>query len=226
MLLTEILQEAITFKRLTPAKPEEDDTLDFDIGDIDADRPPEDDLQFPEPDSEFDNPEDADAEVNPEEDMGVAIPGENDDTTSFSTFMGGGGGAGLGSASVSTPQPSEPGGEDEMMGGEGSEDGDSDGAMDQLANKATEDPNKQGLIRNVKGAHLVYKRQSEDGTYDELWVYNVQDGDFSKEIKRRRDILSGTDIPPNKTTSPDGAQSYEIWTTSNAEMLLIKGLPN
>ena len=31
-----------------------------------------------------------------------------------------------------------------------------------------DDPDRQGLIRTVKGAHLVYKRKQEDGTYDEL----------------------------------------------------------
>jgi hypothetical protein len=104
--------------------------------------------------------------------------------------------------------------------------GEEDQAVDQLANRATEDPNKQGLIRNVPGARLVYKRETEDGTFEELWMYNVTGDNFHQEMKRRQEILSGTDIPPGKTTSPEGEQSYETWTTSNAELLLIKGLPN
>jgi hypothetical protein len=145
---------------------------------------------------------------------------------SFSSFMGGGSPS-LGSASLSTPRPGELGAEDsaddqeDPMGGE-----QEDPAVGQLASKATEDPNKQGLIRTVKGAHLVYKRQTEEGSYEELWQYSTKSGNFQEEMKRRKAILAGTDIPPNKTTSPDGSQSYEIWTTSNAEMMVIKGLTN
>jgi len=87
------------------------------------------------------------------------------------------------------------------------------------------DPDRAGVIRTVKNAHLVYKRQAEDGTYDELWVYNIHDATHD-DLDIRRDILAGTDIPVKKTKSPDGKQSYSINTMGNAQMLSISGLPN
>lgn len=99
-----------------------------------------------------------------------------------------------------------------------------DPKLDALTDKTTEDPDRQGLVRKVKGAHLVYKRQIEDGTYEELWIYNS--GNLRDELDVRKAVLAGTDIPTTKTTSPDGAQKYELWSAGNAEMLQIKGLPN
>lgn len=118
-------------------------------------------------------------------------------------------------------------GEDDLMGGEDDmeEDPKDDQELDQVANKATENPDRQGLIRAVRGAHMVYKRQTEEGTYEELWVYNSADS-VAKNLEIRKAILSGTDIPPNKTNSPDGKQQYTLWTAGNAELLNIKGLPN
>ncbi len=86
-----------------------------------------------------------------------------------------------------------------------------------------EDPNRQGMIRTVKGAHLVYKREVEDGTYEELWIYNAST--LRDEITIRKAVLAGTDIPVNKSQSPDGAQSVETWVAGNAELMLVKGLP-
>jgi hypothetical protein len=88
-----------------------------------------------------------------------------------------------------------------------------------------DDPDKQGVIRAIPNTHLVYKRQQEDGTFDELWHYNIGD-DFKKELKIRRAILAGTDIPINRMKSPDGSQTYELWTVGNGQMLKIQGLPN
>ena len=93
-----------------------------------------------------------------------------------------------------------------------------------VVNKATENPDKQGAIRVVPGAHLVYKRQSKDGTYEELWIYKNED--MKSALILRRDIISGTDIPVNKSTSDDAKQSYVIWTTGNMELLHIVGLQN
>ncbi len=87
------------------------------------------------------------------------------------------------------------------------------------------DPNRQGLIRTVKGAHLVYKRKNEEGTFDELWVFNTGNG-MEDALKVRRDILAGTDIPPRATKSQNGAQSYTLKTLGNGQILHIKGLPN
>ncbi|PPD53435.1 MAG: hypothetical protein CTY12_04965 [Methylotenera sp.] len=108
---------------------------------------------------------------------------------------------------------------------DGEESPNDESEMDGIAAKATEDPDKQGVVRNVKGAHLVYKRQGENGTYEELWIYN-HGNNLTDSIQIRRGIISGTDIPINKTASPDGKQSFSVWTVGNAEMVQITGLPN
>ena len=90
-----------------------------------------------------------------------------------------------------------------------------------------EDEGKGGepVIRTVDNAHLVYKRQNPEGSYDELWVYNVSD-DMNDELEIRRAILAGTDIPPKKTRSEDRSQKYNLTTLGNAQLLHITGLPN
>lgn len=97
--------------------------------------------------------------------------------------------------------------------------------IDQVAIKSTEDPDRQGVIRPIKSAHLVYKRKTEDGTYEELWLFNTQDT-VVDNMNIRKAILAGTDIPTTNTKSPDGKQSYSIWTAGNAELLNIVGLQN
>ncbi len=86
-------------------------------------------------------------------------------------------------------------------------------------------PNHAGIIRTVDNAHLIYKRQSEDGTYSELWIYNIHN-DTNDEMDIRRDILAGTDIPAKKTKSADSKQQYIVTTMGNAQMIKITGLPN
>jgi len=88
-----------------------------------------------------------------------------------------------------------------------------------------DNPNRSGFIRTVDKAHLIYKRQAENGTYEELWIYNIQTN-TNDELEIRRNILAGTDIPVQKTKSPDGVQSYTSTTMGNAQMLKISGLPN
>ncbi len=85
-------------------------------------------------------------------------------------------------------------------------------------------PNKQGVIRTVKNAHLVYKRQNEKGLFDELWVYKISN--IKNEMKIKRNILSGTDIPPNRTSSEDNSQKASIYTIGNVQLVQITGLPN
>lgn len=99
-----------------------------------------------------------------------------------------------------------------------------DTGISNIANRASEDPNRRGLIRTVKDTHLVYKRETESGTYEELWIFNV--GDFKNEMQTRRAILAGTDIPTNGTSSPDGKQEYSIWTSGNVEFVKVTGLPS
>lgn len=113
---------------------------------------------------------------------------------------------------------------DELGDNKGAETEKGDPKLDALIGQTAEDPNRQGVVRTVKGAHMVYKRQTEDGTYEELWIYNI--GNMRDELQVRKAILAGTDIPTNKTVSPDGSQQYELWSAGNAEVLQIKGLPN
>lgn len=96
---------------------------------------------------------------------------------------------------------------------------------DNQQTKEPEDPDKQGAIRYVKGAKLVYKRETDEGSYEELWIYNI--GSATRgEHEIRKDILAGTDIPIEKTASEDNSQSYTLWTAGNAQLLKIIGLPN
>lgn len=122
-------------------------------------------------------------------------------------------GGGMGGA----PEDSE--GEEPVDGA----DPETDENIDSIANKASDDPNRQGLVRTVRGAHLVYKREVDNG-FEELWIYNVTT--LQDEMIVRKAILAGTDIPPNKSSSPDGSQTYKVWSAGNAEMLLVTGLQN
>lgn len=97
--------------------------------------------------------------------------------------------------------------------------------FDDEVNDMDGEGDRRGIIRTVDDAHLVYKRQTDDGSFEELWVYNVGSG-IKDELKIRRAILAGTDIPSNRTESEDGSQSYRLETMGNAQMLHITGLPN
>lgn len=88
-----------------------------------------------------------------------------------------------------------------------------------------QDPERMGDIRTVKGAHLVYKRQESDGSFKELWMYNVGEH-INDAISIKRAILAGTDIPDGKLRSEDGKQMYQLVTMGNAQMLSIEGLSN
>jgi len=86
------------------------------------------------------------------------------------------------------------------------------------------DPNNSKVIRTVKGAHLVYKKPSTDGAFEELWIFPLDKA--KDDITVRKAILAGTDIPSGEISSQDGKQSYVIWTVGNAQMIHITGLPN
>lgn len=87
-----------------------------------------------------------------------------------------------------------------------------------------EDPNRQGVIRTVKGAHLVYKRATPDGKFEELWIYNTSPTKAKDEMVVKQAILAGTDIPPGSSSSEDGESSYEMVMLGNATLLHITGL--
>lgn len=117
----------------------------------------------------------------------------------------------------STELPADQDSADEQL------DGDQE-VSDNDANADQEDPNKQGLVRTAAGARLVYKRKGPDGTFEELWMYNVSK--IQQQMDTRREILSGTDIDPQSRESKDGKQRYDATTMGNAELLHITGLPN
>lgn len=88
-----------------------------------------------------------------------------------------------------------------------------------------DDSNRAGVIRTIDDAHLIFKQQDEEGKFEELWIYNTNEK-LGDELNIRRAILAGTDIPPKKTRSPDGTQTYTLTTLGNAQFVHIKGLPN
>lgn len=113
---------------------------------------------------------------------------------------------------------------DELPGDE-ELDGEGDGELGLGEEPTEEDPDFQGVVRTVTGACLVYKRKNEEGTYEELWIYNIGKN-MRNEVKIRRSILAGTDIPAQDVSSPDGTQTVENTTIGNVQYLRIMGLPN
>lgn len=92
--------------------------------------------------------------------------------------------------------------------------------------KELENKNRQGLIRLIKGAHLVYKHVNATDRYDELWVYKTTKNGTLQDLEIKNDIISGTDIPLNSSKSADGEQEFEIWYSGNTVFLKISNLPN
>lgn len=90
-------------------------------------------------------------------------------------------------------------------------------------NEEDQDNNYQGMIRTVRGAYLVYKKKTDKGTFEEVWIYNVGK-DLKTESNIRKAILSGTDINPNTNESDDGQQKAKSWTIGNVQFLTITGL--
>lgn len=109
-------------------------------------------------------------------------------------------------------------GDAEMMGPEGED--------EYQEPQEWEDPNRQGVIRRVDNAHLVFKRQADDGSFTEMWIYKQGKNKLRDELEIRRDILAGTDIPVTKTQSDDGKQEAELWSVGDVQFLQITGLPN
>lgn len=81
------------------------------------------------------------------------------------------------------------------------------------------DPDKQGIIRVVPDAHLVYKRKNEQNQYTELWVYkrNLLQHDNKGTHAA---ILAGSDIPKGRTSSEDGTQTLVTWEIGPPSNLL------
>ena len=92
-----------------------------------------------------------------------------------------------------------------------------------------DDPDRQGTIRTVADAHLVYKRRNENNQFTELWVY--KENKLLKNNSKIYDaILAGTDIPKALKHSPDGSQTVNIWEigppTNTLVFVEIEGLQN
>ena len=89
------------------------------------------------------------------------------------------------------------------------------------------DPDRQGDIRTVPDAHLVYKRKNENNLYDELWIFKLNQHD-SWTMKTYGAIMAGTDIPKGSTSSGDSSQTVERWEVGDPKNTLvfvnIKGL--
>lgn len=88
-----------------------------------------------------------------------------------------------------------------------------------------QDDNYQGVIRTVKGAYLVYKRDTGDGNFEELWIQSVGK-DLEKSVKIKKAILAGTDIDPSTNQSDDGNQEAEVTAVGNVQFVKITGLQN
>jgi len=82
-----------------------------------------------------------------------------------------------------------------------------------------------GIVRAVKGAYLVSKKQQPDETYTEVWMYNVGKK-FDDEANIRKSILSYTDIDPARNFSEDGSQEAIIKTVGNVQFITVTGLPD
>jgi hypothetical protein len=85
-------------------------------------------------------------------------------------------------------------------------------------------PDKEGLLRTVRGAYLVYKRATAESNFEELWLYNM--GNVKTQTHVRNAILAGTDIDPITLRSPTNDQTADVWSKGNVQYLHINGLPN
>lgn len=149
----------------------------------------------------WDDPSTVDAPINKIKDPSASLPMAPDQEDDFNLDS-------------DTDMDDEDSLDDDFFGEPNNEDGET---------PEDENPDFQGLIRTVRGACLVYKRKTEDGTYDELWIYNVGDN-LKQETIIRKAILAGTDIDPNTQMSDDGQQRAKTQTIGNVQYLNITGM--
>lgn len=118
------------------------------------------------------------------------------------------------------------GGDDDIEGQEG--EGDQPDELDLDGMGGEEDPLGGGdpVTRFVPGAHLIYKRQSDVDSFEELWIYAVDVKSPTSHAKIEQQILAGTDIDPNSMASEDGAQQAAVWHAGNAKYMHLTGLVN
>lgn len=115
-------------------------------------------------------------------------------------------------------------GEDDLDLDEPSENG-QDSEIDLDDEEVDADEDYQGNIRTIRGAHLVYKRATEDGTFEELWIYNVGKN-RAAEAKIRNAIMAGSDVDVNRDVSEDGSQKVETYTVGNVQYIKLIGVNN
>jgi len=125
---------------------------------------------------------------------------------------------------LTSPEDSEHSSDDRSDDSDSEESQEEDDDLDQVVDKAAANPDRQGQLRQVPDAHLVYKREQDDGTFEELWVYKSTELRTESRIKAA--ILAGTDIKRGRQKSDDGSQAFQLWTAGNVEMICIKGLPS
>lgn len=80
----------------------------------------------------------------------------------------------------------------------------------------------EGKTRRVPRAKMLWKRKDENGLFTERWMYLAQSIDDIVTIKRN--ILSETDIPVNKTVSPSGEQGFVMEQFGDVVFITISGL--
>jgi hypothetical protein len=107
----------------------------------------------------------------------------------------------------------------DILGGTEKEQEDSE--QEDLTNK-----NRQGNIRTVESARLIYKRKNDTSRYDELWIFNIDQYGVDDSSKIKDAILAGTDIPEDQKESETGEENYEIWHVGDMAFLKISNLPN
>lgn len=104
-----------------------------------------------------------------------------------------------------------------------SPEGDDAGSFDQTSPMGSSPEQPMKSNRSVAGARLVSKKQEQDGTWSELWIYNGTQ-DYEKNSRLVQDIIAGTEIDANNMQSPDGTQQCKIWTCGNINMVKLTGL--
>lgn len=83
----------------------------------------------------------------------------------------------------------------------------------------------EGILRTVPKASMIYKREQQDGTFEEMWIYNTTK-DNRRDQQIYNNIVSGSDIPQGGSQSEDKTQGVETWAIGNVKMVLLTGLTN
>lgn len=118
------------------------------------------------------------------------------------------------------------GGDDDIEGQENSADSPDELDLESSGGDVDEFGAGEPVTRFVPGAHLIYKRQSDVDSFEELWIYAVNVKSPTEHAKIEQQILAGTDIDANTMASEDGNQRATPWHAGNAKYLHLTGLVN